>query len=184
MKIIELFAGDRSIGKIAEKYGHKVFSVDIVAYDGIDLVKDIEFLTIKDLPFIPDVAWGSPMCDTYSIAAISTHRDMGKPKTAFAAKSDSVIINVLKLYIAAGADPEGQRGEAHDPETHLIPNILLFLLDKRDSFNLYGTDFPTPDGSAVRDSIHVKDLARAHVLALKRLFEKQVRIYCYVYYDH
>lgn len=78
----------------------------------------------------------------------------------------------LRYFNAAGADPEGRRGEAHDPETHLIPNILLFLLEKRDRFNLYGTDFPTPDGSAVRDYIHVKDLARAHVLALKKLFEK------------
>lgn len=75
----------------------------------------------------------------------------------------------LRYFNASGADPEGQRGEVHNPETHLIPNILLFLLDKRDSFFLYGADFPTPDGSAVRDYIHVKDLAKAHVLALKRL---------------
>ena len=78
----------------------------------------------------------------------------------------------LRYFNASGADPLGQRGEVHNPETHLIPNILLFLLDKRDSFFLYGIDFPTPDGSAVRDYIHVKDLARAHVLALKRLFIK------------
>jgi len=78
----------------------------------------------------------------------------------------------LRYFNAAGADPEGQRGEVHNPETHLIPNILQFLLNKKDSFFLYGTDFPTPDGSAVRDYIHVKDLARAHVLALKKLFIK------------
>jgi UDP-glucose 4-epimerase len=78
----------------------------------------------------------------------------------------------LRYFNASGADPQSQRGEAHNPETHLIPNILLFLLNKQDSFFLYGTDFPTPDGSAVRDYIHVKDLARAHVLALNRLFTK------------
>ncbi|MCJ7579318.1 MAG: UDP-glucose 4-epimerase GalE [Candidatus Aminicenantes bacterium] len=78
----------------------------------------------------------------------------------------------LRYFNAAGADPEGQRGEVHNPETHLIPNILLFLLNKKDRFFFYGSDFPTPDGSAIRDYIHVKDLARAHVLALKKLFTR------------
>ncbi len=75
----------------------------------------------------------------------------------------------LRYFNAAGADPEGQLGEMHDPETHLIPNILLYLLNKKKTFELYGTDFPTPDGTTVRDYIHVTDLANAHVLALKRL---------------
>ncbi len=75
----------------------------------------------------------------------------------------------LRYFNAAGADPEGQLGEMHDPETHLIPNVLLFLLEKKKTFELYGTDFPTPDGTAIRDYIHVTDLASAHVLALKRL---------------
>ncbi|MGD2295257.1 MAG: UDP-glucose 4-epimerase GalE [Candidatus Aminicenantes bacterium] len=78
----------------------------------------------------------------------------------------------LRYFNAAGADPDGQTGEKHDPETHLIPNILLFLLGKKDDFQLFGTDFPTPDGSAIRDYIHVTDLAKAHVLALKKLFTK------------
>ncbi|MBE0460159.1 MAG: UDP-glucose 4-epimerase GalE [Candidatus Aminicenantes bacterium] len=77
----------------------------------------------------------------------------------------------LRYFNAAGADPEGQIGEMHEPETHLIPNILLFLLGRKDSFNLFGTDFPTPDGTAIRDYIHVSDLAVAHVLALKKLLQ-------------
>jgi len=97
MKILELFAGSRSIGKEAEKQGHEVFSVDVKDFEGINLVKDIEFLTSKDIPFIPDVIWASPPCSTYSIAAISTHRDNGKPKTDFAAKSDRLVLNTLKL---------------------------------------------------------------------------------------
>jgi UDP-glucose 4-epimerase len=60
-------------------------------------------------------------------------------------------------------------GEMHDPETHLIPNILLFLLGQKDCFEVFGNDFPTPDGTPVRDYIHVTDLAAAHVLALKTL---------------
>jgi UDP-glucose-4-epimerase GalE len=75
----------------------------------------------------------------------------------------------LRYFNAAGADPDGGLGELHDPETHLIPNILLFLLEKKKAFELYGTDFPTADGTAVRDYIHVTDLASAHVLGLKRL---------------
>ena len=77
----------------------------------------------------------------------------------------------LRYFNAAGADPEGLLGEMHEPETHLIPNILLFLLGEKKNFDVYGTDFPTEDGTAVRDYIHVTDLARAHVLALKKLME-------------
>ncbi len=75
----------------------------------------------------------------------------------------------LRYFNAAGADLESCLGELHDPETHLIPNILLFLLGKKNNFEIFGTDFPTEDGTAVRDYIHVKDLAKAHVLALKKL---------------
>ena len=97
MKVLELFAGSRSIGKVADELGYEVFSVDINNFEGIDLVKDIEFLTKEDIPFIPDVIWASPPCTTYSIAAISHHRDMGKPKTDFASKSDRLVLNTLKL---------------------------------------------------------------------------------------
>ena len=97
MKVLELFAGSRSIGNVADELGYEVFSVDINNFEGIDLVKDIEFLTQDDIPFIPDVIWASPPCTTYSIAAISHHRDMGKPKTDFASKSDRLVLNTLKL---------------------------------------------------------------------------------------
>jgi UDP-glucose 4-epimerase len=75
----------------------------------------------------------------------------------------------LRYFNAAGADPEGETGECHDPETHLVPNILLSLLGKRPRLGIFGNDFATPDGTAVRDYIHVTDLAAAHVLALKSL---------------
>ena len=97
LKVLELFAGSRSIGKVADELDYEVFSVDINNFKGIDLVKDIEFLTKDYIPFIPDVIWASPPCTTYSIAAISHHRDMGKPKTDFAAKSDKLVLNTLRL---------------------------------------------------------------------------------------
>ena len=75
----------------------------------------------------------------------------------------------LRYFNAAGADPDGRTGEMHEPETHLIPNILLTLLGQKKELQVYGADFPTPDGTAIRDYIHVTDLAQAHILALKLL---------------
>ena len=89
MRILELFAGSRSIGKEAEKQGHKVFSIDWTSYEGIDLVTNIGKLKIEDVPFIPDVVWASPDCTTYSIAACSTHRTNTKePKSDYAIECD------------------------------------------------------------------------------------------------
>lgn len=75
----------------------------------------------------------------------------------------------LRYFNAAGSDPEGEIGECHDPETHLIPIVLEAAIGKRPHVQIFGTDYDTPDGTAVRDYIHVTDLARAHVLALKAL---------------
>jgi UDP-arabinose 4-epimerase len=75
----------------------------------------------------------------------------------------------LRYFNAAGADPEGEIGECHDPETHLIPLVLRAALDRRATIDIFGTDYPTPDGTAIRDYIHVQDLAEAHVLALEHL---------------
>ena len=75
----------------------------------------------------------------------------------------------LRYFNAAGADSEGEIGEDHDPETHLVPLVLLTALGRRPAIDIFGTDYPTPDGTAIRDYIHVQDLADAHVLALGHL---------------
>lgn len=75
----------------------------------------------------------------------------------------------LRYFNAAGADLEGELGELHDPETHLIPLVVQAALGQRPSVDIYGTDYPTPDGTAIRDFIHVVDLADAHVRALEYL---------------
>lgn len=75
----------------------------------------------------------------------------------------------LRYFNAAGADPGGDIGEEHDPETHLIPLILDAAMGKRANITVYGSDYDTPDGTCVRDYIHVSDLADAHVLALQYL---------------
>jgi UDP-arabinose 4-epimerase len=75
----------------------------------------------------------------------------------------------LRYFNASGADPEGEIGEQHDPESHLIPLIIYAALGKKQSINIFGTDYATPDGTAIRDYIHVMDLADAHIRAIERL---------------
>jgi UDP-arabinose 4-epimerase len=75
----------------------------------------------------------------------------------------------LRYFNACGADPDGEIGEAHDPESHLIPLVIDAALGRRDRIEIFGTDYPTPDGTAIRDYIHVQDLADAHVKALDHL---------------
>jgi UDP-glucose 4-epimerase len=72
----------------------------------------------------------------------------------------------LRYFNAAGACPSGEIGEAHDPETHLIPNVLRAALGTGAALKVFGDDYPTPDGTCVRDYVHVNDLAQAHELAL------------------
>jgi len=78
---------------------------------------------------------------------------------------------VFRFFNAAGANPEGLLGEDHHPETHLIPLVLLTALGKRESISIWGTDYPTPDGTCLRDYIHVSDLANAHILGLEYLLQ-------------
>ncbi|MGH7846649.1 MAG: UDP-glucose 4-epimerase GalE [Candidatus Binatia bacterium] len=77
----------------------------------------------------------------------------------------------LRYFNAAGADPDGELGEDHDPETHLIPRVLLTALRRFEHVEVFGTDYPTKDGTCVRDYVHVTDLGAAHVLALEWLLE-------------
>ncbi|MBD2729095.1 UDP-glucose 4-epimerase GalE [Nostoc sp. FACHB-892] len=77
----------------------------------------------------------------------------------------------FRYFNAAGANPSGLLGEDHNPETHLIPLVLMAALGKRESISIFGTDYPTPDGTCIRDYIHVNDLADAHILGLEYLLK-------------
>ena len=79
----------------------------------------------------------------------------------------------LRYFNAAGADADGEYGEDHDPETHLIPLVLDAAAGRRPDVKIFGTDYPTPDGTCLRDYIHVSDLARAHVVGLQALMNGQ-----------
>jgi UDP-glucose-4-epimerase GalE len=87
------------------------------------------------------------------------------------AHAHNVRYAALRYFNAAGADPSGEIGERHNPETHLIPLVLDAAMGTRAQIDIFGVDYPTPDGTAVRDYIHVGDLAAAHVKAIEHLLE-------------
>lgn len=83
--------------------------------------------------------------------------------------AEGLACTALRYFNACGADPDGLLGELHDPETHVIPLLLESIINPSATFSILGDDYPTPDGTCIRDYLHVVDLARAHVLALERL---------------
>lgn len=91
-------------------------------------------------------------------------------------KAHGITSAALRYFNAAGSDVEGKIGEAHTPETHLIPLIIQTALGKKEQLDIYGTSYPTPDGTAIRDYIHVTDLASAHISAMRYLLEKKQSI--------
>lgn len=83
----------------------------------------------------------------------------------------------LRYFNAAGAGCDGKIGEDHRPESHLIPLTIQAALGKRDSISIYGTDYDTPDGTCIRDYIHIEDLCRAHLLAIEKLESENELVY-------
>ena len=148
-------------------------------YGSLNLLRVLWQEAIKNIVF-------SSTCATYgipdSVPIVETHRQVpinpyGTSKLmvesmlrdfdlAYGMRSVS-----LRYFNAAGADPDGEIGEDHDPETHAIPLAIQAALGKRAFFEIYGTDYPTDDGTAIRDYIHVSDLASGHILALKYLLQ-------------
>lgn len=87
-------------------------------------------------------------------------------------KANGIRFSALRYFNASGADPDGELGEEHDPESHLIPNVLASIEGRRDMLNIFGDDYDTKDGTCVRDYIHVCDLAEAHINAAQYIKEK------------
>jgi UDP-glucose-4-epimerase GalE len=103
-------------------------------------------------------------CNPYGITKLLVENAMEAYEQAYGLRYVA-----LRYFNAAGADESGEIGELHRPETHLIPACLTAILGEREQLEVFGTDYPTPDGTCIRDYIHVNDLAEAHVLALKYL---------------
>ena len=83
----------------------------------------------------------------------------------------------LRYFNACGAGNDGTLGEDHRPESHLIPFVIAAAMGQRDRVKIFGTDYPTPDGTCIRDYIHIEDLCRAHLLALEKLDEERELVY-------
>ena len=113
-----------------------------------------------------------PIAETASVRPSSPYGEskwMIERALVWAERAHGLRFASLRYFNAAGCDPAGELGEDHDPETHLIPVAIDAALGRRPPLVVFGQDYPTPDGTAVRDYVHVSDLADAHVLALDRL---------------
>jgi hypothetical protein len=103
MKVLELFAGSRSIGKVCDELGHEVFSSDWTPFDGIDYAVDINQFDVHQLPFVPDVIWASPPCTTFSVASIGKHWTLDRrPKTQDAIMGLRILnktISIIEHYM-------------------------------------------------------------------------------------
>lgn len=117
---------------------------------------------------------GQPISESTPLAPINPYgasKMMVERILADLESSHGLCWSALRYFNASGADPSGNLGECHDPETHLIPVALEAVAGLRESLSLYGTDYQTPDGTCVRDYVHVTDLADAHVRAVEVLLE-------------
>lgn len=103
---------------------------------------------------------------TYGFSKLVIERMLNDYGRAFGFRSLA-----LRYFNAAGADPDGELGECHDPEPHFIPSVLRVAAGHERTLQLNGNDYPTPDGTCVRDYVHVHDLARGHVLAVRGILE-------------
>jgi len=167
------FAGDCLVGESVQD-PVKYFNNNVK--NGIKLIEIMEQLNVRKFVFSSSAAvYGEPkevpISEKHPCAPTNPY---GETKWIFEkilqAFSDAGKLDFISLryFNAAGADPEGGLGEDHSPETHLIPLVIKAAMSGG-SVPVYGTDYDTPDGTCLRDYIHVSDLARAHILALQKL---------------
>lgn len=132
----------------------------------------VEALVFSSTAAVYGVPQSSPIVEDHPLNPINPY---GGSKLAFehalrwTSEAQGLRYTVLRYFNAAGADPDGEIGEAHEPETHLIPLLCKAMLGEGPPLTVFGDDYETPDGTAIRDYVHVADLADAHVLALQRL---------------
>lgn len=169
------FAGSSIVSESAQN-PTKYYENNILS--SINLLRAMEFFGVKKIIFSSTAAtYGIPqtipIIERNSLEPINTY---GRSKwmveqilkdVCTEAKQISYVI--LRYFNASGAHKEAPIGESHDPETHLIPNLLKVALGKKKEFILYGNNYPTPDGTCIRDYIHVEDLCNAHLLSLQSL---------------
>jgi UDP-glucose 4-epimerase len=168
------FAGFAYVGESVEKPG-KYFWNNVVS--GLNLLDACVKYNVKKFIFSSSCAvYGTPLkLPIVEDEKKDPESPYGETKFVFENflrwydKAHGLKYVSLRYFNAAGADESGEIGEDHDPETHLIPLVLDAALGRRGEIKIFGTDYETPDGTCVRDYIHVNDLADVHVLALDKL---------------
>jgi UDP-glucose 4-epimerase len=134
-------------------------------------IKNLIFSSTCATYGIPDAAIIHEECPTNPVNPYGRSKLMVEQILSDFSKSYDLSFISLRYFNAAGAHSSGRIGECHEHETHLIPNVLLHLLGKQDKVSIFGTDYDTPDGTCIRDYIHVDDLADAHIRALQQLLD-------------
>ena len=168
------FAGYIAVGESMEDPG-KYYTNNVLG--SLSLLKamrdeQIHHLVVSGTAAVYGIPDATPICEHTTLTPINPY---GRTKLIMEwmlqdfAAAHGLRWATLRYFNAAGADPDGQTGEWHDPETHLIPNVLRAIDGKMPNLRLFGDDYNTPDGTCIRDYIHVKDLASAHILALEHL---------------
>lgn len=168
------FAADSLVGESMAQPA-RYFNNNIV--NGLNLLNAMVRQEVRHIVFSSSAAvYGEPAetpitegfpkapTNNYGLSKLMFEQILAAYENAYGLKSVS-----LRYFNAAGADLAGKIGEDHSPETHLIPLVLQAALGIRDKITVFGTDYPTSDGTCIRDYIHVTDLARAHILALEAL---------------
>jgi UDP-arabinose 4-epimerase len=143
----------------------------------LTLMDAMRAASVKDIVFSSSCSvYGNPkyvpVDETHPFGPLSTYGQTkldGENALRWYGQAYAMRWIALRYFNAAGADADGQTGEDHAPETHLVPLAIMAAMGTAPELRLFGTDYPTPDGTAIRDYIHVSDLARAHVSALGAL---------------
>lgn len=146
--------------------GHALTLLDVMCENNVNKIVFSSTAAVYGEPEIVPIPEDHPKDPTspYGESKLFVEKILNRYDQAYGIKYCS-----LRYFNAAGADPKGDIGEDHSPETHLIPIVLQTLLGKRDSVKIFGTDYLTPDGTCIRDYIHVNDLSDAHILAVDAL---------------
>jgi len=162
---------------VSESFNDPIKILNNNIYGSLNVLEAMKFSGVKNIVFssscsVYGIPEKNPIDESENKNPISPY---GESKLFIESALDwfnkAQILNyiALRYFNAAGADPDCELGEEHDPETHLIPSILDAAIGVKPSFELYGNTFPTKDGTCIRDYIHVTDLAMAHMLSLEKL---------------
>jgi UDP-glucose 4-epimerase len=173
-KSVLLFAGSTSVGESTANPMKYYQNNVVTALNVLNAMKDVgcSRIIFSSSAAVYGEPQGVPITESHPLSPINPYGEtkrMIECLLRFASEANAISSVSLRYFNAAGCDPDGELGEDHQPEEHLIPSAIDAALGRRPPLRVYGSDYPTKDGTCVRDYVHVADLAEAHVLALEHL---------------